>query len=177
MLVFPLYTHSGLSGRWIFDIGQGHDVYADCPAHHIVFSVASLLSVLFQTKDLGLWYLWVRHQQTDVYVEQWTLTTRWSMSQSLCMLQRLCCTNSWIPFSFKCLSFVTTGCLPFSVALLQFEVYLWLILAIKCFALPWLFWCDNNDEIAGNVSGHKKWLITLRSPLGSFVTILWNFRK
>lgn len=96
------------------------------------------MSVLFQTKDLGLWYLWVRHQQTDVHAEQWTFTTGWSTSQSLYMLQRLCCTNSLIPFSFNVSFFCNslTGCWHFSVALLQFEVYLLLILAIKCFALP-----------------------------------------
>lgn len=95
-------------------------------------SSITFFSVLFQTKDLGLWYLRARHQQMDV-------TEPSPPSMSLCMLQRLCCTNRLIPFGFKCLSFVTlTGCWPFSVALLRFEVYLWLILAINCFALLWL---------------------------------------
>lgn len=50
--------------------------------------------------------------------------------------------------SFFCNSLSLIGCWPFSVALLQFEVYLWLILAIKCFALPWLscweFVCNGS---------------------------------
>lgn len=64
----------------------------------------SAVSLLFDTKDLGLWFLWGRppaggracltanlHHQT-IHVK----------SLSVC-LQRLCCTNRSVLFSFKCL--------------------------------------------------------------------------
>lgn len=97
--------------RQIFDSGQGlklFSVYADCSSF-FQCSISLLCWFYFELKVLGSdTSEGGTSKRMNVYVEQWTFTTRWSMSQSLCMLQRLCCTNSSIPFSFKCLfSFVT----------------------------------------------------------------------
>lgn len=71
--------------RQIFDSGQGFktfSVYADVQIV-VVFLFffqcsITLVSVLFQTKDLGLWYLWVMHQQTDGCI-RWTVNLHHQM--------------------------------------------------------------------------------------------------
>lgn len=123
------------------------------------------------------------HQQMDVHVNSWPVTAWWLMLKVLCMLQRLCCTNRFLLFCFVLIFNSILGCWSFlSVALLQFGVYLWLILAIKCFALTrgawWIYeyFCMGTKGQFLSYFVRKSIWIWWWALLGSSTAGMWHIK-